>query len=96
MPISISTLLLLLILTTFSQSDNDEILELFRGRCIRCNQPAVTVHEIVPRSYGKIAYKAENRVSLCNKCHNYIHQHGAINFKDELTQLRKDFLEKYA
>ena len=79
----------------FSQSQNDVIMVLFHGRCVRCNQRAVTVHEILPRSCGKIAFRDDNRVTLCHDCHTYIHQHGAVNFVAELLRLRREFLEKY-
>jgi hypothetical protein len=79
----------------FSKEQNNEIMRLFHGRCIRCNKRAVTVHEILPRSCGKIAEKFENRVPLCHACHEEIHQHGAINFVTELLRLRREFLEKY-
>jgi hypothetical protein len=80
----------------FLLEQNNEIIRLFHGRCIRCNHRAVTVHEIYPRSCGKIAEKSENRVPLCHDCHDEIHQHGAVNFVTELLRLRREFLEKYA
>lgn len=80
----------------FNQQENNEIMVLFHGRCIRCGHAAVVVHEIMPRSCGRIAQRSDNRVTLCHDCHEYIHEHGAINFVTELLRLRREFLVKYA
>ena len=50
------------------QNDDEELYELFHGRCIRCNARAVTIHEIEPRSHGKEMMEKANRVPIYQSC----------------------------
>jgi 5-methylcytosine-specific restriction endonuclease McrA len=68
-----------------------------------CNQPATEINEIIPRSRSKKSIlNWENRVTVCQCCHNEYHKNG-VNAKtiEALQQKRKDFLmangrEEYA
>lgn len=83
--------------------DRSFIFWLFRNRCIMCNHPATDVNEIVPRSRSKKSIlNWENRVTLCQNCHNEYHKNG-VNAKtiEHMQQKRYDFLmangrEEYA
>lgn len=78
-----------------SESDR-EIWDLFDGRCVKCGNLAVTIHEIVPRSLAPKTWKnPENRVPLCATCHDWAHRNGTAKSRDILTQKRKDWLEKH-
>jgi len=56
------------------------VLRLFGYRCIgidkTCGRYTTTVHEILPRSRGKIAYEPNNRIPLCLSCHETVHRLG--------------------
>ena len=52
--------------------DYEDIWGLYLGRCV--NEPihqAVCLHEITPRSKGRLAMAFWNRVPLCHECHSY-------------------------
>ena len=71
---------------------DDQILQIFGGRCIRCGKRTVVVHEIVPKSHGKEYLAAENRVPLCNECH-IVWSHGNTTISIPiLTERRKKAL----
>ena len=71
----------------------EEVLRLFNYRCVRCNKPAVVVHEIVPKSRRpKTWMEIENRVPLCDECHFWAHQRGAKSSAEELKRLRSERL----
>jgi uncharacterized protein with PIN domain len=84
-------------------ADRSFIFWLFRNRCIMCSQPATEINEIIPRSRNKKSIlNWENRVTLCQGCHNEYHKNG-VNAKtiENMQQKRKDFLmangrEEYA
>ena len=45
--------------------------------CIRCQAPAVTLHEIIPRSlYPEWYTDVFNSVPICQKCHAWAHLNG--------------------
>ena len=75
--------------------DREIIFEMFRHRCIRCFAYAVTIHEIHFRSEGKRAYLLENRVPLCDDCHQWAHAGQKRERQVELTKLREEALTKY-
>jgi 5-methylcytosine-specific restriction endonuclease McrA len=73
--------------------DRDLVLRLFNYRCVRCNKPAVVVHEIVPKSRRpKTWMELENRIALCADCHYWAHQRGAKSSAPELQRLRSERL----
>jgi hypothetical protein len=71
-----------------------EVLRLFNYRCIRCQAYTETVHEMIPRSSGKIAYAVDNRVPLCLDCHTWAHQISAKESAPILRELRKERLTR--
>ena len=69
----------------FLKQSEEYVRQLYGRRCVRCSRPGAIVHEIVPRSKRPDDWWAlENRVVLCGRCHEFIHQRGAMNFVDEL------------
>ena len=73
-----------------------EIFRRFRFRCIVCGQKAVTLHEIVPKSKApKTWMKSENRVPLCNFCHERNHKYGTRRSRERLNFLRIRLLDLY-
>lgn len=69
-----------------------KIFERFGNKCVRCQRPAVTIHEIVPRSRTKDWANPENQVPLCAECHSWAHKYGAKNSAGELKRLRRQRL----
>lgn len=54
------------------------------------------VHEIHPRSQRpKTWRKLDNRVLLCNECHEKIHREGANKWVETLEKLQKEWKAKY-
>ena len=68
-----------------------QIFRLFNFRCIMdCGRKAVTLHEIVPKSLRPKDWNApENRVPVCNECHNMIHHNGTRKYRTQLQELRQ-------
>lgn len=56
-----------------------DIIKLYRGRCIRCNiEFNLNIHEIEYRSERPKTFDWwENQVTLCYDCHNFIHHTGS-------------------
>lgn len=83
-------------MNTFSVT-YQEIMNQFNNRCIIDLRPAVTLHEIEPKSQRPRDWQEEeNRVPVCVDCHERIHRDGAKVWKEELTILRKKRIdEKY-
>ena len=79
---------------------DSEELEIWRSqgyRCVVCSKWADTIHEIVPKSIAPKTWMVlENRVPLCNQCHELAHLKGTRNSADGLRALRKQRLEEYA
>jgi hypothetical protein len=50
----------------------DAVLKYYHNRCLICWGPAVAVHEIVPKSRSNTWNRFENRVPVCNSCHNIL------------------------
>lgn len=78
-------------------SNREEIVKLFRGRClINPGHSGIAVHEIIPRSQKpKTWNELSNQVLLCNDCHVRIHREGARNWVERLTKLRQDWVDRY-
>lgn len=83
--------------TATEELTRNQLTVLFRGRClVNPAHAGVTIHEIYPRSQRpKMWMKTENRVLLCNECHDTIHREGSALWITKLTQLRKEWIEKY-
>ena len=71
------------------KSSEIEIFELFNYRCARCPAPAVTLHEIVPKSKRPKDWDDPlNRIPLCMFCHMWAHNRGTKFSAQILTVLR--------
>lgn len=68
-----------------------QVLKLHNYRCVGVDKPCFKytkiVHEILPRSRGKVAYDIENRVPLCAECHEIVHARGVS--EEMITTLRE-------
>lgn len=78
-----------------TEVDDDEIVEIYRGKCIICRKPSNTIHEINPKSLCLTWKKWINRVLLCSKCHLEAHNHGTIHSRDYLIRYRNLRLGEY-
>ena len=74
--------------TESSDPDYGIIWNRFNGRCVRCNAPAVTIHEIHFRSEGKASMNIENRIPLCASCHFWAHERDKKNRQAELISCK--------
>ena len=70
--------------------------ELFHERCVVCGRYSRIVHEIIPRSSGKIAINLDNMVVLCNICHDQAHCVGSEVAEETLKLYREDAIKRYA
>jgi len=75
--------------------DRDEILALFHSRCGMCGKPSIVIHEIIPLSHGRVAMSKENRIVLCNTCHDWAHRVGTNISIRILQQKREEYLTRY-
>lgn len=71
------------------------VMKLFDRRCIICNSTwGVTVHEITPKSLApKTWMSIDNRVVLCNNCHEKIHNLSRKDRDDLLLPARERALK---
>lgn len=53
----------------------------------------MTVHEIIPRSKGIVAYREDNMVTLCQDCHDWAHRSPTNN--EKMVEYRRMALEKW-
>jgi 5-methylcytosine-specific restriction endonuclease McrA len=77
------------------QVDDEQLYEIFHGRCVRCHSRAVTIHEIIPRSHGKEMMEMDNRIPICHSCHVWAHDIGTKTSIPVLQQYRIEALERY-
>lgn len=77
-------------------SEELAIFEEFGYRCLDCLvKDAVTLHELVPKSLAPKTWREpENRVPLCNSCHQKAHRMGTKNSK-ALLELKRHGLRKF-
>ena len=68
--------------------------EFYNERCIVCGRHSRIVHEIIPRSSGKIAVNIDNMVVLCNLCHDYAHSVGSQVAEKVLKLYRQDAIKR--
>ena len=68
--------------------DREEILKIYKGRCVMCQRKADHVHEIIPRSQTKNWDTFENRVPLCASCHDDVHKTGTKRNESILNTYR--------
>jgi 5-methylcytosine-specific restriction endonuclease McrA len=70
--------------------------ELFHERCVVCGRYSRIVHEIIPRSHGKVAINLDNMVVLCNICHDHAHSVGSEVSEETLKLYRDGAKKRYA
>jgi 5-methylcytosine-specific restriction endonuclease McrA len=75
--------------------DRDEILDLFHFRCGVCGRPSNMIHEIIPLSHGRVSMSKDNRIVLCNICHDWAHKTGSNISIPMLQQKRGEYLTRY-
>ena len=74
----------------------DDLLSVFKYRCVICQKPAGQVHEIVPRSLKRDWQVWTNQVALCYHHHRKVHESGsALNQKEYLEGQRDKRLRQY-
>mgnify|MGYP002402503582 CR=1 FL=1 len=81
-----------------SFSAREAIFRLYRNRClVNPAHTGIVVHEIVPKSQRPNNWwEFENKELLCHECHDMIHNDGAANWEEKLTNLRAEWIKKYA
>ena len=67
----------------------------YHERCIVCGRYSLIVHEIIPRSHGKIAINIDNMVVLCNPCHDYAHSVGSEVAQETLKLYKEAAIKRY-
>jgi 5-methylcytosine-specific restriction endonuclease McrA len=74
--------------------NQDIVWDLFDGMCIRCPDPANSVHEIIPRSKRPNDWwEVDNMCTLCMTCHTWAHNRGTKFSAPILIVLRKEALK---
>lgn len=75
-------------------SEELKIFSLYNYKCLHCRiNDAVTLHELKPKSLApKTWNRPENRVPLCNSCHNWCHRISTKQSSPILEVQRKEFL----
>jgi 5-methylcytosine-specific restriction endonuclease McrA len=65
--------------------------------CVECLEPALHVHEIVPKSINRRNWKRlDNRVTLCQRCHDRVHAEGTARWASRLRARMAYVLELFA
>lgn len=75
---------------TVSNPTSNQIIKFFKGRCVICGHPACVVHEIEPRSRGNNALRFDNRIAICNSCHEFAHEQGITKKTIETMQFIRE------
>lgn len=83
-----------LLITHYSDKEQ-YLINLFKGRCVKCQRDFSAIHECVPRSQGKSSMELDNRVPLCNNCHDWAHRVGTKVSAPILLELRIKRLKQY-
>ena len=60
-----------------------------------CGRHSLIVHEIIPRSHGKVAINIDNMVVLCNLCHDYAHSVGSKVAQEVLQLYKEEAIKRY-
>ena len=77
--------------TPDEDTNYDEVMKLYRGECLICGVSfGTTVHELVPKSLAPKTWKAiSNRIVLCQKHHEYVHNLSMKDRDDLLLPLKE-------
>ena len=81
--------------TELWSEDEIAIFKQFRFRCVNCEEKAIVLHEIVPKSKLRDRKREGNRVPLCNECHDWSHRLGTKNSRKVLEEQRDLRLKLY-
>jgi hypothetical protein len=74
-------------------SEDLVIAETFHNRCVRCHHLWQVIHEIETRgAIGVSAMFVDNRVPLCNDCHEWAHAVGTETSSKELISCKNKVL----
>jgi hypothetical protein len=82
--------------TEYWSEEEIDIFKQFRFRCIGCDDKAIVLHELIPKSKLKDWKREGNRVPLCNVCHEVSHMAGTKNSRIWLAKQRDRKLRLYA
>ncbi len=75
-------------------SEDIEVINQFHGRCILCKRKWFAIHEMETRgAVGQKAMQKENRVTLCQEHHNWVHSVGSLIANPILILYRDRVLE---
>jgi len=73
--------------------DKKYILWLYDERCVVCGKRTNIIHEIIPISHGRSSLRPKNRVTLCQKHHEWAHE-STVESILILQEKRYEFLVK--
>jgi len=82
--------------TELWSEDEIEIFKQFRFRCINCDDKAIVLHELIPKSKLRDWKREGNRVPLCANCHEFAHKRGTKKTYKILAEQRDLRLKLYA
>lgn len=71
--------------------DDQKIWDYYDGRCVVCGEQAVTIHEISPKSLNPRWREFDNRVPLCNECHDWAHSIGTRHSASEIERKQEQW-----
>lgn len=75
--------------------EEQNLLEQFKYRCVKCQRNFDTIHECKPRSQGKESMQIDNRVPICAECHDWAHRVGTLKSAPILSEFRELRLRQY-
>jgi len=83
--------------STYTKEEWEQLIkDIYKGRCIVCLKPYVTIHEIIPKSQRPHSWRTlQNCVPICPKCHREIHSSGTKNWVKELKQLQQKRIKDF-
>ncbi len=72
-----------------------ECRKFYHERCFVCGRHSLIVHEIIPRSHGKVAINIDNMVVLCNLHHEWAHSVGSKGSQKTLNIYKEQAITRY-
>jgi hypothetical protein len=68
-----------------------EIFNQSNYRCVRCNKPAIVLHELEPKSRRPKTWdEPDNKVALCINCHSWAHEVSCRVSAPILREMKND------